>query len=68
MTKKNDDYLIPSLGVLVKLGSIVIHYEEWTSPSGHPVDKTALDGLIADPEVREWITRMDKFAMLPKKR
>lgn len=60
--------LAPTPQLLCKLGSIIIHYEEMTGPAGHRFDKVALDGLIADPEVREWIAGMREMAMLPVKR
>lgn len=60
--------LKPSTSLLCKLGSIVVHVEEMLSPSGHQFDKTALDQLLKDSEVREWISGMDKLAMLPVKR
>lgn len=62
------DTLKPSVSLLVKLGSIVVHAEEYFSLGGHPYDKTALDGLLTDPEVREWRNQMDAMAFLPKKR
>ena len=62
------DPLKPSPSVLVKLGSLAIHAEEMMSPSGHRFDKIALEGLLRDPEVREWLAEMDKLAFLPKKR
>lgn len=57
-----------SAALLCKLGSIVVHVEEMMSPEGHHYDKLALENLLADSEVREWIEAMDKLAMLPKKR
>lgn len=65
--KKNDP-LKPSVTVLIKLGSIAVHAEELTSPKGHQFDKAALDTVLHDPEVREWLSQMDKLAFLPKKR
>lgn len=67
MTKTND-VLKPDLAVLVKLGSIAVHVEEYMSADGHPFDRTALETLLADADVREWIAKMDAMAMLPKKR
>lgn len=62
------DPLTPSPALLCKLGSIIIHADELTSTDGHAFDKIALQQLIADPEVWEWIVAMDQMAMLPKKR
>jgi hypothetical protein len=60
------DPLRPSASLLCKLGSIALHAEELFSPRGHHFDKTALEVLLNDYEVREWITAMG--ALLPKKR
>lgn len=62
------DYTKPSLGLLVKLGSIAVHASEFMSPDGHYFDKTAMDQLLADPEVLEWMSAMDQAAFLPKRR
>lgn len=56
----------PSLSLLVKLGSIAIHVEELLSPEGHVFDKAALQTLLDDQEVRQWISSMGAF--LPVKR
>lgn len=60
--------LKPGISLLVKLGSIAVHVDEMLSPDGHDFDRIALQQLIADPEVAEWIKQMDGMAMLPKKR
>jgi hypothetical protein len=62
------DPLKPPASVLIKLGSIAVHVEEFFSPHGHHYDKTALDQLLADPEVQEWRKAMAKMAFLPVKR
>lgn len=63
---KKVDPLKPPVSLLVKLGSIAVHCEELLSPGGHAFDKTALDGLLNDKEVKEWIKRMGAF--MPVKR
>ncbi len=62
------DPLKPSIALLMKLGSLVVHAEEFFSPKGHPYDKAAIDGLLQDQEVKDWLEEMDKLAFLPKKR
>jgi hypothetical protein len=62
------DMLKPSAALLCKLGSIAVHAEELLSPSGHEFDRSALQTLFADAEVRAWIAAMDDAAMVPKKR
>lgn len=56
------------ISLLVKLGSVAVHVEEFLSPLGHHFDRTALEQLLADAEVRDWLGKMDAMAMLPKKR
>lgn len=62
------DPLQPPMSLLCKLGSIAVHAEEMVSPTGHAFDKQAMETLLKDSEVSDWLTRMDKLAMLPKKR
>lgn len=62
------DPLHPSPALLCKLGSIAAHAVELLSPDGHHFDKAALDQLMADQEVREWLRAMDAMAMVPKPR
>lgn len=60
--------LYPTATLLVKLGSLIVHYEELTSPGGHPFDREAIDSLLADKDVIEWRAAMDELGMLPVKR
>jgi hypothetical protein len=59
------DPLSPPASVLVKLGSIARHSEEMLSPGGHDFDRQAIIGLLADPEVQEWMDAADRLALLP---
>ena len=63
-----DDPLKPSPMLLAKLGSVVVHAQEYFSPSGHAFDRTALEQCANDPDVVEWVKAMDMLAMVPKKR
>lgn len=63
-----DDPLTPTPQVLIALGSLVVHYEELTSPGGHPNDRAAIDSIRNHPDVRAWFEQMDKMAFLPVKR
>lgn len=56
----------PSTSLLVKLGSIAVHAEEFLSLKGHNFDRIALQSVLDDPEVVEWIRAMGAF--LPLKR
>jgi vacuolar-type H+-ATPase subunit C/Vma6 len=58
----------PSLQTLVKLGSIVVHADELTSPGGHEFDKQAIRALMQDEDVQAWIKGMSELALLPRKR
>lgn len=61
--------LKPSPALLVKLGSIIVHFDEATSPGGRlDFDLVTARQLLADPEVKEWIDKMNEAAMLPLKR
>ena len=57
-----------NLRLLAKLGSIVRHTEEYLSPNAHEFDRAALQTLLTDPEVVEWIKQMDAAGLLPVKR
>lgn len=57
-----------NLGLLVKLGSLVVHADEFTSPNSHEFDRTAIRAGLEDPEVKEWIEAMTKQGFLPVKR
>jgi len=60
------DFRHPSLALLAKLGSIAVHAEEFLSPKGHEFDVAALNNLLRDPEVVEWMSAMGP--LLPRKR
>lgn len=60
--------LSPSASLLCKLGSVLVHADEMLQPHAHAFDKTTLQGLIDDPEIKEWRSAMDAMAMLPKMR
>lgn len=54
--------------LIIKLGSIITHYEELNSPGGHPMDQTAIDSLMANADVVECFENMRKAGFLPTKR
>lgn len=58
----------PSISLLMKLGSAVVHADEMLLPGGHEFDRVALLQILDDPEVKTWIAQMTKKAMLPVKR
>lgn len=65
---KNANPLHPPAAVLCKLGSIAVHVEEMLSTKGHAFDQIALEQLLADPDVRDWLAQMDAMSMVPRKR
>ena len=62
------DPLKPNIPLLIKLGSIAVHVEEMLSPYGHEFDKSAIETLLSDPELKEWIKEMAALAFMPVKR
>ena len=62
------DIKSPNLSLLVKLGSIAVHANGLLSPEGHHFDKAALQSLLDDAEVTQWLANMDKQTFLPKRR
>lgn len=59
--------LTPVPRLLCKLGSIIVHIQEF-GETGEPFDVMAMHGLLEDPEVKDWLKGMDQLAMIPKKR
>jgi hypothetical protein len=62
------DALKPTAQLLIKLGSLIVHYQELNSTNGHSVDKSAIDTIEGDAEFKEWIDEMNKDSFLPVKR
>lgn len=68
------DPFTPTVSLLVKLGSIAVLVEEmreynWDRQRDEWArDKQALEFVLNDSEVRDWLKTMDKMAMLPVKR
>lgn len=59
---------IPSLKVLIILGNLAVHIDEYLSPTGHPVDEVVIRDLLQDPELVEWLAKMSDLTLLPVKR
>jgi len=60
----SNDPIKPSVALLAKIGSIVSHAEELLSPDAHQFDRIALDELLRDPDVREWVEAMHGMALI----
>ena len=60
-----------SLGLAVILGSLAVHTEEMLDSkdlSTRPFDEAAIRTLLADSELKRWLEKMDRMALLPVKR
>lgn len=62
------DALKPGTALIAKVGSILVHLEEARSKDGHHYDWAALDALMVDPEVQEWLDGLRKLTLVPRKR
>lgn len=62
------DPLKPGVGLLCKLGSIAVHAKELSGPGRHAFDAAALQTVLGDREVVEWLTAMGALALVPKER
>lgn len=62
------DTFAPPIGLLAKLGSIIVHVDEGSGAGGHQFDWSAVGSLIADREVQDWLVGMDGAGLLPKRR
>lgn len=63
-----NDPLKPSIKLLITLGSLAVHIEEFLSAKGHAVDRDAINTLLRDEELKAWVAKMTKMAFLPVKR
>lgn len=62
------DTLSPSPALLAKLGSIIVHADEYLSVDGHPFDRDALQALLRDEDVVHWLQQMAFAGMVPLRR
>jgi hypothetical protein len=65
--------LIPPVTLLVKLGSIAVHADEYLNDPHKTAmsdlaDRETIQSLLGDPEVSDWIEKMSEKAMLPVQR
>lgn len=66
--KEIDELLKPEPTLLVRLGSLIVHYQEAYSPKGHALDRQAIHMLEDDPGVKKWLEAMTRYGFLPVKR
>jgi hypothetical protein len=62
------DIHAPPIGLLAKIGSILVHVEEGAGEGGHAFDRMAVRSLLADREVQDWLGGMRDASLLPVKR
>lgn len=62
------DPLRPVPSTLAKLGSLIVHAEEFLSADRHEFDLAAFRQLLDDPEVATWLAEMRRLALVPKMR
>lgn len=57
-----------TLATLAKIGSALVHAEEYMGEGGHDFDKAAFDQMMADPAVQTWLESMKSMSLVPRKR
>lgn len=62
------DPLKPSPALLAKLGSVIVHFLEGHADGGHAFDIQAMNSILKDAEVIEWMRSMTALALLPVRR
>lgn len=58
----------PEATLLIAIGSALIHFEEFESEDGRPVDLDQARLIMTRPDVKAWISEMNAMAFLPVKR
>lgn len=66
MKQKDLFKLSPQLAA--KIGSIIVHADEFTSLEAHPFDAQAIRDGLADLEEIQWLGGMQELALVPEKR
>jgi len=64
----NDEPNNLPISLQAKLGSICVHVEEMLGPTGHEFDRAAIEQLLGDPEVVDFLEKMSDLGLLPVKR
>lgn len=67
MNAKPLDVPLP-LSLVVLLGSIAVHIDEYDSADGHELDLVAIRGLLSNPEIKSFIEIWTAKGYLPVKR
>lgn len=56
------------LGLLSKIGSLIVHADEFMSEGGHAVDRQAFQAQMNDPEIAGFLEELRAASLLPVKR
>lgn len=51
-----------------KIGSILVHVDEFTSSDAHQFDLATMQALIVQPDVQDWLQQLSAMSLVPKKR
>ncbi len=62
------DPLKPDRALLCKLGSIIIHVEEYGGETGLEIDMEIIRSLLKDDQLQGWLFGMNEMGLLPVKR
>ena len=58
----NANFLVLTPALAAKIAAIVVHSMEMFSVDGHQFDRIALETVLRDPEVKDWIRRCGALA------
>ena len=64
----SDDVRPKDLAVCARIGSALVHAEEFMSVRGHTFDKESFNAIMNDDDIRAWLKKLDDIGLLPKKR
>ncbi len=57
----------PPPATLIKIASLLVHVQEATSPKGHAMDLSAIQGLAQDSDIKAWLATVPAV-LLPVRR
>ncbi len=53
--------------LVAKLAAIVVHADEMLSSDGHTLDRVALESVVLDAEVQQWVASLGPIAPVKRK-
>lgn len=60
--------LNPTLSLLSKLGSLAVYAEEMLGHEYHASERAAIQSLLEDEEVQQWLKEMHQLSLIYRKR